>query len=133
MIKLLETIIPILIQIESGGDPNALGDFDSHDVPQAAGILQIHKICVRDVNRIYDTTYTSQDRFSVEKSINICKLYLLHYGNENRLGHKPTPEDLARIWNGGPNGWKKKSTLPYWEKCKTEIERKQNEQRQNNK
>jgi hypothetical protein len=25
-------------------------------------------------------------------------------------------EDAARIWNGGPNGWKKKATDSYWQK-----------------
>ena len=33
---------------------------------------------------------------------------------EKETGKKPTDEVLARIWNGGPRGWKKKSTRKYW-------------------
>ena len=41
-----------------------------------------------------------------------------HYATQARLGHAPTDEDLARIHNGGPNGYKKSATLGYWEKVK---------------
>ena len=29
------------------------------------------------------------------------------YATKARLGHEPTVEDVARIHNGGPDGWKK--------------------------
>ena len=29
------------------------------------------------------------------------------YATKAQLGHEPTAEDVARIHNGGPNGWKK--------------------------
>jgi hypothetical protein len=29
------------------------------------------------------------------------------YATKALLGHEPTVEDVARIHNGGPNGWKK--------------------------
>jgi hypothetical protein len=50
------------------------------------------------------------------KSERMCKEYLTHYGTEKRLGRKPTAEDLARIWNKGPNGYKKDSAKKYWVK-----------------
>ena len=40
------------------------------------------------------------------------------YATAQRLGHAPTDEDIARIHNGGPNGYKNPATLPYWEKVK---------------
>ena len=38
------------------------------------------------------------------------------YATTSRLGHKPTCQDYARIHNGGPDGFKKSATLPYWNK-----------------
>ena len=40
------------------------------------------------------------------------------YATERRLGHPATDEDIARIHNGGPNGYKHDSTLGYWEEVK---------------
>ena len=40
------------------------------------------------------------------------------YATEKRLGRPVTQEDIARIHNGGPNGYKKKSTEKYWQKVK---------------
>ena len=38
------------------------------------------------------------------------------YATKSRLGHEPTDEDIARIHNGGPNGYKNPATVKYWEK-----------------
>ena len=45
----------------------------------------------------------------------VCVQYLQIWGSHYKkvTGKKATNEVLARIWNGGPNGWKKKSTLGY--------------------
>ena len=32
-----------------------------------------------------------------------------------------TDEDRARIWNGGPNGYKKQATVKYWKKVKEHL------------
>jgi hypothetical protein len=40
------------------------------------------------------------------------------YATEEKLGRKPTYQDYARIWNGGPNGYKRKATVKYWQKLK---------------
>lgn len=32
-------------------------------------------------------------------------------------------ERIARVHNGGPNGWKKKATLAYWEKVKDALKK----------
>ena len=42
---------------------------------------------------------------------------------------KPTYEVYARIWNGGPDGWKKRSTLKYWKKVKKELKKKKKSKR----
>ena len=41
---------------------------------------------------------------------------MARYATEERLGRPVTLEDIARIHNGGPNGYKKQSTIPYWKK-----------------
>lgn len=104
---LLEVIL-ILIQIESGGDTHAIGDGG-----RAVGVLQIHSCVIEDVNRIYGTTYTLRDRYDKQRSIAIALHYLSHYCTAERIGRQPTPMDAARIWNGGPRGWRRLATKNY--------------------
>ncbi len=43
------------------------------------------------------------------------------YAIASRLGHAPTDEDMARIHNGGLNGYKNPNTLGYWERVKKHL------------
>ena len=104
-----DRLIQALIQVESGGDCQAVGDSG-----QAIGVLQIHPIMVKEVNRILGKDkYTLQDRYSRAKSIEMANIYLNYYGG--------TTEERARKWNGGPNGHRKKATEKYWAKVKREL------------
>ena len=49
-------------------------------------------------------------------SLQVFRKYMARYATERRLGRKPTLEDKARIWNGGPNGYKRSATNGYWKK-----------------
>ena len=121
MNELLILLIPALIQVESAGRVDAIGDSG-----QAVGCLQIHPEVVYDINRIYPCLkYGRALRYDKNKSIDICYRYLEHYGRayEKKTGKKVTMEILARCWNGGPSGWKKQSTVKYWNKVKKELER----------
>ena len=110
-------LLSALIQVESGGNPRA-----HNKVEDAAGVLQIRRIFVDDLNRIYRPPYyTYKDRWDSAKSKEMATKYLVHYGTMRRLGRKPTQEDFARIFNGGPNGWKKDSTKKYWVKVEKEL------------
>ena len=116
MEKLLVLLIPLLIQVESGGNNQAIGDGGN-----AVGCLQIWKIVVDDVNRIQkDEVFTYADRTDRQKSVRMAQIYLTHYGNhyERKTGHMANMEVLARCWNGGPSGYKKQSTVKYWNKVK---------------
>ncbi len=84
-------LITALIQVESRGNDNVVGD--KHLKDKAYGSLQIRKPCVQDVNKRYGTNYRAED----------C------------LGNR---ELSIKIWNGGPKGFKKKSTQAYWEKVR---------------
>ena len=44
------------------------------------------------------------------------------YATAARLGHSPTDEDIARIHNGGPNGYRRSSTVGYWNKVRAHLQ-----------
>ena len=115
MNALIAILLPVLIQIESSNNPDAVGDGGD-----GVGLLQIHKCVVDDVNKFYKTNYDYSDRKDPIKSKSMFRLYArywaVHY--EKSTGQKATLEVIARIWNGGPDGWKKKATDTYWEKVK---------------
>jgi len=90
----LQSICDTLKIIESNNDANAIGDSG-----KAYGILQIHDICVQDVNRIYGTTYTHQDAFDVVCSEEIFYHYIgygiqLYIKKHNMM---PTEQDIEII------------------------------------
>ena len=111
-------LVDALIQVESNGKTNAIGDNG-----KAKGCLQIWDCVLVDVNKAYKKKYTKQDCFDKEKSKEICNLYLKLYGRayEKKTGKKATAEVLARIWNGGPSGYKKQETVKYWNKVSKYI------------
>ena len=114
MDSLILCLIPLLIQVESGGQNDAVGDNG-----RAVGCLQMWEICVDDVNRISGRSYTYEDRLSRTKSVEMVTIYLTHYGKhyERTTGKKVTMEILARNYNGNPvNGYKNPKTLIYWAK-----------------
>ena len=98
--------------VESKGNSNAVGDGGD-----AIGAYQIHKVYVRDCNRICGReTYTYEDRYNKSVSRIMVSGWLQHYGG--------TFEEMARKHNGGPQGHKKESTKAYWEKVKDRLNRK---------
>lgn len=105
-----DSLIDAIIHVESRGDSMAYNKRED-----AVGVLQIRPIMVREVNRLlgYDK-YKLSDRWNVAKSKEMFNVIKAHTTN-------PTNERLARNWNGGWNGYKKKSTLKYWQKVKTQL------------
>ena len=57
----------------------------------------------------------AKDKEYAEK---IILAYWDRYATIDRLGRIPTDEDRARIHNKGPNGYKKDSSIDYWNKVK---------------
>lgn len=108
--------------VESRNNDKAVGD-----AGKAAGRYQIHMAVIQDVNARCGTSYTAEDRNDPEKAREIMEKYIgiwaKHY--EKTQGKPATDEIKARIWNGGPSGWRKDATLKYWEKVqKTMKQRK---------
>jgi hypothetical protein len=108
----LALLFSAIVAVESGGNPNAVGDNG-----RAVGPAQIWEITVRDVNRIAGTRYTLADRRDLTKAAEMFRIYTDFYGA--RYGYPITDETRARIWNGGPNGPRnKRATDRYWQKVR---------------
>jgi hypothetical protein len=104
IIDKFDIVINYLIKIESDGNPNKISD---HGL--AVGILQIHPIMVKDVNRILGfKKYNLNDRLCPNKSKEMAKIFFKYYTNENWSNVK-----IARCWNGGPDGHQEWSTEKY--------------------
>ena len=103
-------LIEAIMYVESRGDINAYNAKEN-----AVGCLQIRPIMLREVNRLLGyNKYKLTDRWNKEKSIQMFNVIKEHTTN-------PTDEKLARNWNGGWNGYKKQSTLKYWQKVKKQL------------
>jgi len=112
-----DKLLNAIEQVESGGNSQAIGDHGN-----AIGSFQIWKIYVDDVNRILgEKKYTYKDRLSRSKSREMVKVYISHYATKKRLKHEPTLQDMARIHNAGPNGYKKQCSKKYWLKVQKEL------------
>ena len=112
----IDNLIQAIAQQESGhlNNPNyAVGDNG-----RAFGKYQIHVEVIKDVNKVFKTNYKHKDMFDPYKSEKVLKLYLEHYGRIFVKKHKrlPTNKELAAIWNGGPNGYKKSKARIYADK-----------------
>lgn len=104
------SLIDAIMYVESRGDSMAYNKRED-----AVGVLQIRPIMLREVNRLlgYDK-YNLKDRWSKAKSIEMFEIIRQNTPN-------PTDEILARNWNGGWKGYKKKSTIKYWDKVRKEL------------
>jgi hypothetical protein len=117
-----DPLIAALIHVESGGNDMAIGDRGKGE--KAYGALQIRKPCVDDVNRRFGTKYRAEDMLGNRAlSVWVCQKYFETYAAPKWLGKEPTIEDKARIWNGGPAGWKRSATVGYWAKVKKTMAR----------
>jgi hypothetical protein len=105
----------IIKWVESENNPLAIGDGG-----MSYGDRQIQQVAIDDVNRYYGTQYTHQDAFDPACSEEIFELYTKYWAAklEKREKRAATEEDIVRIWNGGPRGWKRDSTLKYLKKYK---------------
>lgn len=110
----LEQIYNIIKYVESNNKEAAVGDSG-----RAFGVVQIHKICVDDVNRMYGTSYRHAQVFEESVSKEVFMLYLKAgikiYKRKYRRA--PSESEIVRMWNGSIyNGYKKPSTVKYLDK-----------------
>ncbi len=112
------------MMVESGGSINP--DQAIGDQGRSVGCMQIQMCVIQDVNRVYGTSYTSDDRNSRKASLEIAEAYLKHWGKvyTKRTGEEPTGEIYAKIWNGGALAYEKTNPKVvnnlnnYWKKVR---------------
>lgn len=99
----------------------ALAQVESNNGQTSKNVYQITRQYVDDVNRISDNeAFLYEDRNDRAKSERMMEIYWLYYARRylDQTGRTPTWETLARIHNGGPDGWKKYGTKKYWRRVK---------------
>ena len=114
----LMTLLLAMIQVESSNNDMAVGDNGA-----SLGCLQLQAAYVQDAAEHAGQDWTHQDAFERDKAIAITMAYMQRYATDTRLGRPLTAEDIARIHNGGLNGYKKPQTVKYWHKVYAELER----------
>ena len=107
-----------LILVESRGNDRAVGDGG-----RAIGPLQIHAEILLDVNRRFGTRFTHRGMTNRADAVAVMDRYLWMYAQPGRLGRAVTNTDRARIWNGGPDGWRKTATEAYAKRVANQISR----------
>lgn len=105
-----ESFYHAIHQVETGGrSGRILGDYNPKTKTYAAlGPMQVHKSCFQDsgVKGKYE------DCANLEFSKRVMEGYLKRYCPQ---AYKDKDyEILARVWNGGPKGYKNNNTKAYW-------------------
>ena len=120
---LKDVLYSSIVWVESKGNANA----KSRD--GSVGIVQIKPVMVKEVNRIckikgIDKRFTLADRKNTAKSAEMFWIYQEFYNpdlNRDSLS-KEDMEIMARKWNGGPEGHRKKGTKKYWRKVSKRVQ-----------
>lgn len=120
--KMKDVIFSSIAWIESTHNPKAVSKDGS------VGIVQIKSVMVKEVNRIcqmkgIEKRFTLADRKNKKKSEEMFWIYQKFYNpniNLNDISEQEM-ELIARKWNGGPQGHKKKATKKYWIKVNRRI------------
>lgn len=130
-----EDLLDAIEFVESRGNPNAVCENGC-----CIGAYQLSCIYVDECDRIAngksvwasDCNYAYADRWNKDKSRAMTRLYIDYYSKQSIIADSELLnfcpkikwfEIMARIHNGGPNGWMKTSTKKYWLKVKTQLEK----------
>jgi hypothetical protein len=102
---------------------NAIAQVESDRGATSQNVYQLRNIYIDDINRIYNLQLSYDIKYRKDLSEKAMRLYWLYYGERyTKLTGRPvTYEVLARIHNGGPNGYKKSSTIEYWNRVRMHL------------
>jgi hypothetical protein len=95
--------------VETRFDTMAIGDKNLKK--HSYGIAQIRQSRLDDFNKQTGLNYTTRDMFSPVKS----KEVFMFYASGSDM------ECTARLWNGGPDGMDKTSTVTYWKLIQSQL------------
>ena len=111
-----------IVWVESKGNANAKSKDGS------VGVIQIKPCMVKEVNRIckhkgISKKFTLADRKNPRKSEEMFWIYQEFYHPEINWDSLSVAdmESLARKWNGGPKGDRKRATRKYWRKVSRRV------------
>lgn len=108
-------LLAALIAVESNGNDLARGRHGD------LGALQVRPCVVADVNRMAGTHFRWAEMTNRWAALGVFRIYTGRYCTEARLGRPVTDQDLARVWHGGPNGWKRRKTVAYWKRVQARM------------
>jgi hypothetical protein len=102
---------------------NAIAQVESDRGATSQNVYQLRNIYIDDINRIYNLQLSYDIKYRKDLSEKAMRLYWLYYGERyTKLTGKPVAyEVLARIHNGGPDGFKKYATKRYWRAVKRHL------------
>jgi len=106
-------LLAALIAVESGGNDLARGRHGE------LGALQVRPCVVADVNRVVRGNYRWSEMTNRVVAAKVADIYLTHWSK--RIGRPATDQDLARVWHGGPSGWKRSKTVAYWRRVRARM------------
>lgn len=106
----LDILLDAIRQVESGGDPSAVGDNG-----RSLGAYQIGEAYWQDACEYGGVTWAYESGvYDDAKCRQVIRWYWRRYGAQ-------TDEQRARMHNGGPQGHRKRATVAYWQKVKAEL------------
>lgn len=113
----LDDLLAAIVQVESGGNPAAVGDGG-----RAIGPFQIWEVYFRDAQS-FDKSLKNVQYKDVTNLTVAKKVVLAYFRRYEPIASKNLNfEVLARLHNGGP-GWRNKSsTVQYWKKVKKYLD-----------
>lgn len=93
------------------------------DNGKRGGHFQIGRLYLEDANAWAGSCFQHGEMRDPAKAEFIVRSYLDRWGAKYLVDMRlaPSLQVLARIHNGGPKGWKKRSTVRYWRKIKSVI------------
>lgn len=102
-------------------------DVRDGDGGKSVGPYQIQQRYLDDANAWAGTHFLLAEMRNKAKAEFVVWSYLDRWGTyyQRKTGCYPTAEVLARIHNGGPFGWRKLSTKPYWRRVFKRMKEKE--------
>ena len=127
--QLATILLPAILQVESGGrldvPDSAAGARGPYQITLAAWTEALEYLWKTD--SVTFPYWGGGDWIDGPRNL-LCarvaaRAYLLSMGEryQKRTGRAPTMEVLARMYNGGPSGWKHLNTVAYWRRVQTAI------------
>lgn len=110
----LGKLFDVIKYVETNNEESAVGDNG-----KSFGLVQIQKICVDDINRMYGTTYAHEDAFNPDCAKEMFILYLRAGIKKYKVKYheQPTESQIVRMWNGGIyRGYRVKATRRFLKK-----------------